>query len=798
MIIRFFSEKVRGEEMNTKVLTTLEFNKIKQQLQPFLHTEMGQELARELTPVADRQQVQEMLDQTKDGADLLRIKGGLPIAQLQTIATSLKRLEIGGSLNGVELAAISRNLQATSAVLRFFRDLELPFELRALPSLVAQLIGLPEQTQMLRRSIDTDGSVLDDASAKLAAIRKTIHSTEGQIRSKMDEYTHGGSSKYLTEPIVTIRDERYVIPVRAEYKHQFGGIIHDQSASGQTVYVEPQSVLNLNNKLRQDQLAEKQEIDRIFDELSVMLAPYTNELRHNQEVIGELDFINAKAHYAAQIKATEPIIDDHNEVNLRQARHPLIDAKKVISNDIVIGQDYQAIVVTGPNTGGKTITLKTLGLIQLMAQAGLFIPAAEESRVGIFREVFADIGDEQSIEQNLSTFSAHMDNIIHILDQVNDQDLVLLDELGAGTDPQEGASLAIAILDFLGGVGAYVVASTHYPELKLYGYERPGTINASMEFDVESLQPTYRLLIGVPGRSNAFDISKRLGMPDAIVEAAKALMNDSSQDLNNMITDLEKQRKQTEAAGAKLHQELADATALHQELDQAWTEFNTQRDQLMNQAKDKADDLVNDAQKQADEVIDELRQMRLTGRTDVKENQLIDAKGKLNQLHPQRELAHNRVLKRAKKKQQLSVGDDVKVLSYGQMGVITKKFNDKTFEVQVGIIKMKLNASDLEKVKPEKAAPQRHIVTVRGSASHVATQLDLRGQRYEEAMANLDQYLDSALLAGYESVTIVHGKGTGAIRQGVQDYLKSNRRVKKYEYAPAFAGGNGATIVYFK
>lgn len=784
--------------MNTKVLTTLEFNKIKQKLQPYLRTDMGQELAQALVPVAKRDQVQQRLDETKDGADLLRVKGGLPIAQLQSVAPSLKRLDIGGNLNGPELAAISRNLQATSSVLRFFRDLDLPFQLRALPHLIEQLVGLPEQTQMLRRSIDSDGTVLDEASTKLAAIRKTIHSTETQIRSKMDEYTHGSNAKYLTEPIVTIRDERYVVPVRSEYKHQFGGIIHDQSASGQTFYVEPQSVLNLNNKLRQDQLAEKQEIERIFAELSVMLAPYTNELRHNQTVMGQLDFINAKAHYAAEIKATEPIINANNEVALRQARHPLIDQKKVVSNDIAIGKDYQAIVVTGPNTGGKTITLKTLGLIQLMAQAGLFIPAAEESQIGIFREVFADIGDEQSIEQNLSTFSAHMDNIIQILDQVNDQDLVLFDELGAGTDPQEGASLAIAILDYLGGVGAYVVASTHYPELKLYGYERPGTINASMEFDVESLQPTYRLLIGVPGRSNAFDISKRLGMPEAIVAAAQALMNDASQDLNNMINDLEQQRKQTEAAGIELQQQLADATELHQELSHAWADFNAQRDQLMSKAEDKADELVNDAQKQADEVIDELRQMRLTGRTDVKENQLIDAKGKLNKLHPERQLAHNRVLQRAKKKQELSVGDDVKVLSYGQTGVITQKFNDKQFEVQVGIIKMKLPARDLEKIKPEKTAPQRHIVTVRGSNSHVATQLDLRGQRYEEALANLDQYIDSALLAGYETVTIVHGKGTGAIRQGVQDYLKRNRRVKKYEYAPASAGGNGATLVYFK
>lgn len=784
--------------MNPKVLKTLEFKKIKQQIQPFLKTEMGEQLLNELEPIADQTAVQLLLDQTKDGADLLRVKGGLPIAQLQTIGPALKRLEIGASLNGVELAAISRNLQATSALIRFFRDLELSFELRNLPDLIAQLVALPEQAQQLRRSIDSDGTVLDEASAKLAAIRKTIHATEGQVRSKMDDYTRGSSAKYLSEPLVTIRDDRYVIPVRAEYKNQFGGIIHDQSASGQTVYVEPQSVLTLNNKLRQDQLAEKQEIERIFAELSEMIAPFTNELRQNQYLVGQLDFINAKAHYAAKIKATEPMIDDQNHVVLRQARHPLIDPKKVVSNDIVIGADYQTIVVTGPNTGGKTITLKTLGLIQLMAQAGLFIPAREESRIGIFGEIFADIGDEQSIEQNLSTFSAHMENIIRIIDVVTDRDLVLLDELGAGTDPQEGASLAIAILDYLGGVGTDVIASTHYPELKLYGYERPGTINASMEFDVETLQPTYRLLIGVPGRSNAFDISRRLGMPDAIVEAAKALMNDSSQDLNNMITDLEKQRKQTEEAGAALQQQLDDATRLHEELATAWQTFNAQRDQQMEKARDKADELVSGAQKKADQIIDELRQMRLTGRTDVKENQLIDAKGQLNALHPDRPLAHNRVLQRAKKKQALQAGDDVKVLTYGQNGVITQKLSEHEFEVQVGIIKMKLRDRDLEKIKPEPQQNQRHIVTVRGSSSHVSTQLDLRGQRYEEALANLDQYIDAALLAGYESVTIVHGKGTGAIRKGVQDYLKGNRRIKKYEYAPASAGGNGATIVYFK
>ncbi|MCH4056505.1 MAG: endonuclease MutS2 [Lactobacillaceae bacterium] len=784
--------------MNERVLRILEFNKIKQQIRPFLRTEMGEQTLKSLVPSHDAATVQLWLDQTKDGADILRLKGGLPIAQLVNLDAPVRRLEIGASLNGQELAAISRSLQATNAVINFFRDLDEDIGLRALPELAGHLVSLPAQSQLLRRSLESDGTVLDTASSRLQDLRKTMHGQESQIRARMDGYTRGSQAKYLSESIVTIRDERYVIPVRSEYRGQFGGIIHDQSASGQTVYVEPQSVLEMNNKLRQVQLAEKQEIERILAELSAELAPYTNELKSNEYLLGQFDFIDAKAHYAAQLRATEPLIDSENHVNLLQARHPLLDAKKVVSNDIAIGADYKTIVVTGPNTGGKTITLKTLGLIQLMAQSGLFIPAREESQVGIFREVFADIGDEQSIEQNLSTFSAHMENIIGMLDQVNNQDLVLLDELGAGTDPQEGASLAIAILDYLGGTGAYVVASTHYPELKVYGYERPETINASMEFDVNTLKPTYRLLIGVPGRSNAFDISRRLGMPEAIVAAAKGLMNGASQDLNNMISSLEQQRKQTEQTDQDLQEELQAATELHQELDSAWQEFNRTKDQRLATAQDQANELVDQAKKKAAQIIDELRQLRLQGGSGIKEDQLIAAKSQLNNLHQDHNLKKNRVLQKAKRQQEIHVGDDVRVLSYGQVGVVTQKFNAHEFEVQMGIIKMKLPERELEKLQAKQSEPSRQVVTVRGSDHHVATQLDLRGQRYEEALANLDRYIDSALLAGYESVTIVHGKGTGAIRQGVQDYLKQNRRVKRFEYAPASAGGNGATIVFFK
>lgn len=787
--------------MNQKILKTLEYDRIKQMLQGHAITAFGQEKIAQLAPINDADLIQIQINQTKDGVDIERLKGGIPLPQLENIRPHLKRIEIGAMLNGSELAQLGRVLRATSATVRFFDDLaksEVP--LQALPQLVDQLVTLPQLTEKIRQSVADDGSVLDTASTKLRGLRTGLKQLEGQIRSRMDSYTHGNKAKYLSDPIVTIRNDRYVIPVKQEYRGQFGGVVHDQSASGQTLFMEPQAIMELNNRLRQLQIEEQQEIQRILAELSAAIVPERHQILANAELLGELDFINAKAQLAKALKATEPLLNLDNHVDLKQARHPLIAADKVVANDIAIGADYQAIVVTGPNTGGKTITLKTLGLLQVMAQSGLFIPAREESQVGIFSDIFADIGDEQSIEQNLSTFSAHMENIIQILDQIDDHSLVLLDELGAGTDPQEGAALAIAILDQIGIVGANVVASTHYPELKIYGYNRPQTINASMEFDVATLQPTYRLLIGVPGRSNAFDISTRLGLPTTIVEQAKQLMNDESQDLNNMITDLENQRKAAETEYQALRHELKEATDLHQQLSTAYQQFFEDRETEMTKAKEKANQIVEKATEKADKVITNLRQMQMNQGAQIKENQLIDAKATLNDLHQATALKKNKVLQRAKRQQSLKAGDEVLVTSYGQRGTLLRQVDAQNWEVQMGIIKMKIANQDLEKQKVEvESRPQRHVTTVNsGGARHVKAQLDLRGKRYEAAMAEVDQYIDAALLANYQQVTIVHGKGTGAIRQGVQDYLKQNRQVKKYEYAPANAGGNGATIVTFK
>ncbi len=529
--------------MNSKILKTLEYDKIRQQIAEYTVTENGKKLVERMKPQSDYDRIDELLDETQDGADILRLKGGIPMPKLLDIRMQLKRLEIGATLNGKELAMIAKVLRATNAVKAFFRELlDDEVVLQRLYDLNDQLETLPDVAKRLLNSIEGDGHVTDDASSLLKSLRRQIENTEAEIRDKLSSLTRGSKSKYLSDSLVTIRNDRYVIPVKAENRGQFGGVVHDQSASGQTLFIEPQAIVDLNNRLKQQQLAEKEEIQRILRELSELIAPYTNELSENAWILGRMDlqqlaekeeiqrilrelseliapytnelsenawilgrmdFINAKAQYAHEIKATLPEISAENDIYLRQAWHPLLDPKTVVKNDISLGKDYQAIVITGPNTGGKTITLKTLGLIQLMGQSGLFIPAAEESRIGVFDEVFADIGDEQSIEQSLSTFSSHMTNIVDILKHITSQSLVLFDELGAGTDPQEGAALAIAILDAVGAEGSYAVATTHYPELKAYGYERPQTINASMEFDSETLQPTYHLLIGIPGRSNA-------------------------------------------------------------------------------------------------------------------------------------------------------------------------------------------------------------------------------------------------------------------------------------------------------
>lgn len=785
--------------MNKKILTTLGFDQIKAALAKEVVTAAGQARVAALAPTADRAAVQRALDETADGASLLRLKGGIPLPELTDVGPALKRATIGATLNGKELAQLTRVLRSVSAVDDFLTDMTDKIELRRVYTLQQQLTVLPALARRLYTAVDEEGNLTDEASEALRAVRSQIRQLEINIRSRMDSYIHGKLAKYLSDPIITLRDDRFVLPVRSDARGQVPGVVHDQSASGATLFIEPQAIVDMNNRLREAQIEEQQEIARVLAELSAEVAPYSKQIERNAAVLGHFDFINAKARYARGIKATEPLVSPKNEVDLLQARHPLLDPHKVVPNDIVLGKDYQAIVVTGPNTGGKTITLKTLGLLQLMGQAGLFIPAAEESTIGVFSEVFADIGDEQSIEQSLSTFSGHMANIVDILNHLDDQALVLFDELGAGTDPQEGAALAIAILDEVGTIGADVVATTHYPELKLYGYNTPGTINASMEFDAATLQPTYRLLIGVPGRSNAFDISRRLGLDSAIVDRAKTLIADDSHDLNNMIADLESQRKAAETEYKAARADTDAAQKLLADLEAAYADFSRERDGQLNKAKDQANALVEKAQQKADKIIRDLRQMQKSG-GNVKENQVIAAKTALKQLHQDQPQPKNRVLRREKSKLALHPGDRVHVLSYDQTGDLLDQVDQNHWNVQLGILRMKIKTSDLEKVAaPKDDGPKRRVAIVKGgAASGPDTTLDLRGVRYEDAMARLDRYIDAALLAGYPQVTIIHGLGTGAIRNGVTDYLKRNSQVKKFGFSPQNAGGSGATIVQFK
>lgn len=786
--------------MNHRILNILDFSKVKQMIAQYLTTAQGTEELSQLQPVSDETTISSWLQETEDGIKVQRLRGGIPIPKIETIRPQMKRIEIGADLNGIELAQVSRVLSTTSEIKRFINDLEdSEIEFSRLYFWNEQLVTIPELSQQLKRAIDEDGYVTDDASPELHSIRQNIRRSEQTIREQLDGIVRGKNARYLSDTIVTMRNDRYVIPVKQEYRGIFGGVVHDQSSSGQTLFIEPKQIVEANNRLRQHQIAERTEIERILAELSAALVPYRKEILHNAYVIGKFDFMNAKARFAKEVQAIVPAISAENHVYFKQARHPLINGEKVVANDIMIGKDYQAVVITGPNTGGKTITLKTLGLLQLMGQSGLPIPAGGESQMGIFKEIFADIGDEQSIEQSLSTFSSHMTTIVEVLDKVDDQSLVLFDELGAGTDPQEGAALAIAILDELGARSAYVMATTHYPELKVYGYNRANTINASMEFDVDTLSPTYRLLIGVPGRSNAFEISKRLGLSEHIIQEAKQIMDGESQDLNEMIADLENRRKMTETEYLEVRHYVDEAQKLHGDLKEAYTYFFEEREKELAKAREKANQIVDKAKEEAEGIISDLRKMQLAGgQTKVKEHELIDAKTKLSNLRQEEQLQKNKVLQKAKQAKKLKAGDEVLVTSYGQRGTLIKKIGDQ-WQVQLGILKMTLPEADLQSVAPVKEPVQRIVNTVRSSGNDpVPNQLDLRGKRYEEALNEVDQYLDAAILAGYPQVTIVHGKGTGALRQGITEYLKNHRSVKKFEFAPANQGGNGATIVTFK
>ena len=595
--------------MNSKIIEKLEYNRIIKQLSDLAITAPAKEQALTLMPSSNFDEVKKSIDQTRVLSNILRVKGPMPITDFKDVRASLKRLKVKANLNGEELGNIFLILSLAKDVSQFTADLEeREIDTRPIEKTLKNL-AIPEDLfKKLNQAIEYDGTVKDTASSKLMQLRHDIQSNETDIKNHMNDYISGKHTQYLSENIVTIRDGRYVLPVKQEYKNKFGGVVHDQSASGQTLFVEPQAVLVLNNRQQNLMAQERQEINRILIELSELAGMYQKEIKNNADALTQLDFLSAKSKLAKAMKATEPVLNQDHVIKLRKARHPLISPKKVVPNNFELGTSFDTMLITGPNTGGKTITLKTLGLLQLMAQAGLFITAEEGSQLTVFNEIYADIGDEQSIEQSLSTFSSHMDQIIKIMKNVTEDDLVLIDELGAGTDPEEGASLAIAILDDLRGAQAKIAITTHYPELKLYGYNRARTTNASMEFDLKKLAPTYRLRIGIPGQSNAFAIAHQLGMNEAVVDKARSLMNDEDSDINKMIERLTEQTKAAEQLHETLKQNVDQSITLKHQLQNGLDWYNQQVQKQLEKAQETADEMLAKKRQKADKIINDLEE----------------------------------------------------------------------------------------------------------------------------------------------------------------------------------------------
>ncbi|SFB24371.1 DNA mismatch repair protein MutS2 [Lentibacillus halodurans] len=777
--------------MNERILQTLEFNKVIEQLNNQAATLIGKEMALQLKPSTDIAAVKEMQAETDEASQILRLNMAVPLGGVTDIRPSIKRSVIGGVLSAEECLDVSNTLYGGRQVKNFLEKIEA--DLPILKGLAGRIITLRELETRINSCIDDRGNIMDSASDKLRSIRSSIRTYESKVRDKLDSYTKS-QSKMLSDAIITIRNDRYVLPVKQEYRGAVGGIVHDQSASGATLFMEPKAVVDLNNQLQEASVKEKQEIDRILSGLSAEIANHEAFLSENISVLSKIDFITARAKLGKQMNAAMPVINDAGMINVKQARHPLIPDDEVISNDVILGDDYTSIVITGPNTGGKTVTLKMIGLFTLMAQSGLQIPAADGCEMAVFSDVFADIGDEQSIEQSLSTFSSHMTNIVSILQQVNHRSLVLFDELGAGTDPQEGASLAMSILDDVISKGARVVATTHYPELKAYGYNRENVVNASVEFDVETLQPTYRLLIGVPGRSNAFEIAKRLGLEQSVIDQAKNHVGIDSESVENMIASLDQSRRQAEADYERAHEVLQESEKLHTDLQKAWKQFKDKRESLYKKAEDKAEKALQKARDEAETIVDEIRHMK-TG-AQLKEHEWIEARKMLEEAQPDLSAKKpDKPKQAARSKQELKPGDEIKLLSANQRGTVLDKVSENEYLIQVGIMKVKVKHNEIQLVKNKSPVTEKPLTTVKGSHYDVKTELDLRGERYEDAFSRLEKYIDDALLAGYPKVFIIHGKGTGALRKGVKELADNHPRIVSDRPGSAGEGGSGVTVL---
>ena len=777
--------------MNTKILETLEFNKVKALFEPHLLTEQGLGQLKELVPTDKGDKMKQAFAEMKEMQELFVEHPHFSISETKDIAATCKRLEMGADLNIEEFLLLKRVIFASRELKNFYDNLE-NVRLDHLANWFEKLHDFLHLQGNLQ-AINEAGFIENFASEELARIRRKIHDSESQVRDVLQDLLKQ-KAQMLTEGIIASRNGRQVLPVKNTYRNKIAGVVHDISASGNTVYIEPREVVKLSEEIASLRADERYEMMRILQELSERVRPHAAEIANDAWIIGRLDLIRAKVRFIQETGAVVPQVSEEQEIQLLHVRHPLV--KNAVANDVHFGKDLTAIVITGPNTGGKTIMLKTLGLTQVMAQSGLPILADKGSRVGIFEEIFADIGDEQSIEQSLSTFSSHMTNIVDILGKVNQNSLLLLDELGAGTDPQEGAALAMSILEDLRLRQVKTMATTHYPELKAYGIETAYVQNASMEFDTASLRPTYRFMQGVPGRSNAFEIAKRLGLSDVIVgDASKQI--DQDNDVNRIIEQLEEQTLESRKRLENIRQVEQENLKMNRALKKLYNELNREKETELNKAREQAAEIVELALAESDDILKNLH-----SKSQLKPHEIIEAKAKLKKLAPEKvDLSKNKVLQKAKKKRAPKVGDDIIVLSYGQRGTLTNQLKDGRWEAQVGLIKMTLEEKEFDLVQAQQEAPVKKKqvnVVKRAGGKGPQARLDLRGKRYEEAMEALDAFIDQALLNNMAQVDIIHGIGTGVIREGVTKYLQRNKQVKSFGYAPQNAGGSGATIVTFK
>ena len=788
--------------MNSKTLHTLEFDKIIALLEERAVSAPGKALCHALAPMTDLREIERAQAETEAALSRIRMKGELRLAGLRDVSPSVKRLDVGGSLSTSELYAISSLLDLSERARNYGAHEEEAENPDALESAFTALSLLPRENRELKRCILSEELVSDHASPELARIRRQMKTADERMHSALQEEINRHKS-YLMDTIVTMRNGSYCLAVKSEFKTKLPGVVHDQSSTGSTVFIEPLVAVRLNNEYRELTLAEQQEIAKILAALSALLAPFTAELLANQKILATLDFVFAKARLASSMQASKPLFNTEHIIEIKDGRHPLIPKDKVIPISIWLGQEFNLLIITGPNTGGKTVSLKTVGLFTLMGQAGLHIPAFQGSRLAVFRDVFADIGDEQSIEQSLSTFSGHMKNVVEILDAADGDSLCLFDELGAGTDPTEGAALAIAILSFLKNIGARTVATTHYSELKVYALTTKGVENASCEFDVATLRPTYRLLIGIPGKSNAFAISQKLGLPNYIIEDAKNHIEQNDAAFEDLLSRLEADRRTIEAERREIlayRTEIEDLKARHEKADQ---NLDERKERILEKARAEAERILSEAKESADQSIRRIN--RLSADSGLLRELEKERSGLRDKLKSVEKTAPKKKTVKAAKPAVLHIGDSVRVLSMDHEAIVSTlpDKNNRLF-VRMGVLRTQVSADDVVLIE-EEAAVSKGAKQSRsggapsfGKASHISPEINLIGKTVDEALGELDKYLDDALLAHLNSVRVIHGRGTGALKKGLLAWLKKQPYVKKCEDAHFDDGGEAVTVVTFR